>query len=300
VFATAVSLILVSYNFRNAVGMSATMHQAAQENYEQKVKENENDQKRIDGKQGTYDEAVKIAGYVSVEDYEKQIIALQTTGYRTARWEGIGSTDHCNPLYIKTRDARELCNRFNDLDRKKGAAKSRDWLYGEIKNLQDTQPKPIRTRLDAEMENLGVLIGMFGYSLDADGKKTLKSAIDWQIGLLAEVIGTAGPEIVLLLFMMFDPRAAERERRKKAERKADRDSLRIEREARQDEKRKEAARRRAEKAEKAKPIPAVEPEINRPELKPEEMDESDPQATAFLNRNTARVIGGRVPPKKTL
>jgi hypothetical protein len=28
------------------------------------------------------------------------------------------------------------------------------------------------------------------------------------------------------------------------------------------------------------------------------MDGSDPQATAFLNRNTARVIGGRVPSKK--
>jgi hypothetical protein len=56
-----------------------------------------------------------------------------------------------------------------------------------------------------------------------------------------EAIGSGGPELVLLLFMLFDPRETEKARRKKAEREAVRAALRAERESRWDEKRKEAA-----------------------------------------------------------
>ena len=296
-FATVLTLVLISYNVRNAIGMSAARHQITQDNAINTLVDSTNINERITDKKTGLAEQIKTAGHDSVATYESQIRNLQLLGYKTARWEGIGSTEHCTQVHITTSDERELCHRINDYKIKKTAAQTRDRLEGELVELENTRPKPARTRLDAEVANIGVFIGLFGYKLDDNGKKILESGIDWQFGLIVEAIGSGGPELVLLLFMLFDPRETEKARRKKAEREAVRAARRTEREARRDEKRKEAARRRAEKAQKVKPIQA-DPEPRLPELKPEETDGSDPQSTAFLNRNTTSVTGGRVPPKK--
>jgi hypothetical protein len=44
--------------------------------------------------------------------------------------------------------------------------------------LENERPKPVRTRLDAKVANLGVFLGLFGYKVDDRGKKVLESGID--------------------------------------------------------------------------------------------------------------------------
>ena len=301
-FAAALALTTVSYNVRNAIGISAAGHQIAQDNFGHEVEDSGIIKGRITDAKNGLAEQIKAAGYDSVATYESKIRSLQTLGYKTARWEGIGSTEHCTLVHITTTDERELCRQINDLKLKKTAAQNRDRIKEDLEDLENNRPKPVRTRLDAEVANLGVFVGLFGYTLDDNGKKVLESGIDWQFGLIVEAIGSGGPELVLLLFMLFDPRETEKARRKKAEREAVRVARRAEREAEraEREREKEAERKEADrrKAEQAKPAPAPKPEVARPELKTEETDGSDPQITAFLNRNTTRVTGGRFPRPK--
>jgi hypothetical protein len=113
-FAAAFTVITISYNVRNAVGISAAGHQIAQDNFGHAVKDEEIARLNIGEAQATFDKEVEVAGLTSVATYESRIRNLQTLGYKTARWEGVGSTEHCTPVHITTPDEREMCRQIND------------------------------------------------------------------------------------------------------------------------------------------------------------------------------------------
>jgi hypothetical protein len=71
-FAAAFTVITISYNVRNAVGISAAGHQIAQDNFGHAVKDEEIARLNIGEAQATFDKEVEVAGLTSVATYESR------------------------------------------------------------------------------------------------------------------------------------------------------------------------------------------------------------------------------------
>jgi hypothetical protein len=146
---------------------------------------------------------VDIPGEASVTFIETKIEEYKATGARYWKF-----TQECAQAHITTKDEREFCSGYSELDAKKKAAVERDRLTGEIAKI-DNAPKKVaeQSNVISFADSIADAIVLLGYDLkDKDGKddkaKLLISRIyDWGRALGVEILAFFLPSGILQLFV---------------------------------------------------------------------------------------------------
>ena len=145
---------------------------------------------------------VDIPGEAAVTFIETKTEEYKATGARYWR-----SAQECAQAHITTKDEREFCSGYSELDAKKKAAVERDRLTGEIAKI-DNAPKKVaeQSNVISFADSIADAIVLLGYDLkDKDGKddkaKLLISRIyDWGRALGVEILAFFLPSGILQLF----------------------------------------------------------------------------------------------------